>query len=198
MIIGGFQKFSMLDYPGKISSIVFTQGCNFNCVYCHNRDLLKRNCNAISLEKILDFLKERKGKIDAVVITGGEPTLQPKLIDFMKKIKKLDLLVKLDTNGSNPEVIRKALRAKVVDYIAMDIKAPFQKYNIIAGVVVNKDKLKESINIIKNSDIQYEFRTTVPESILSKKDVAEIKNIVPYNKIKIQKCNEEFIYAKAN
>lgn len=191
MIIGGFQKFSLLDYPGKISSIIFTQGCNFNCVYCHNKELIrpKEHNNIITPEQILAFLKERKDKLDAVVITGGEPTLQPDLIDFMKKIKKLGLLIKLDTNGYKPEVIQKAIEAKVVDYIAMDVKAPLDKYWLVTNVVVHPGKIEESISIIKNSGIRHEFRTTVLKSLLSNSDLKQIKNLVGSSQLFIQKCN---------
>ncbi len=191
MILGGFQKFSLLDYPGKISSIIFTQGCNFNCVYCHNKDLIrpKEHNNIITPEQVLDFLKERKKKIDAVVITGGEPTLQPDLIDFMKKIKKMGFLLKLDTNGYRPDVVRKAVNTKVVDYIAMDVKAPLEKYWLVTNVSVHTDRLQESINIIKNSGIRHEFRTTVLKSLLGESDLKEIRKLIGGSELFLQKCN---------
>lgn len=183
----------MLDYPGKLSSIIFTQGCNFNCVYCHNKDLILRNKGTYSADGILDFLKERKDRLDAVVITGGEPTLQPDLIDYMKKIKKLGYLIKLDTNGSRPDVIKKALAAKVVDYIAMDIKAPLKKYWMVANTNVDINQIEKSISIIRNSGIMHEFRTTVPENILNESDLFEIKSMAGSAGLKLQKCNEEFM-----
>jgi len=129
MIIGGFQKFSLLDYPDKISAIIFTQGCNFNCSYCHNKELISKEPydNSINIEEIWNFLNKRWKQLDAVVITGGEPTLQPDLIEFMQKIKNLGFLIKLDTNGSNPDVIKEVIRLKLADYIAMDVKAPLEK-----------------------------------------------------------------------
>lgn len=191
MIIGGFQKFSLLDYPGKISSIIFTQGCNFNCVYCHNKELIrpKEHNNIIKPDEILAFLKERKDKLDAVVITGGEPTLQPDLIDFMKKIKKLGLLIKLDTNGYRSDILRKAISAKVVDYIAMDVKAPLEKYWLVTNVVIQTRKIEDSISIIKNSGIRHEFRTTVLKSLHTDGDLEEIKKIIGSSNLFIQKCN---------
>jgi len=179
MIIGGFQKFSMLDYPDKISAIIFTQGCNFNCSYCHNKELIKKEDtgNSINQEEIWDFLNKRWKQIDAVVITGGEPTLQSDLIEFMQKIKNLGFLLKLDTNGSNPEVIEEVLKLKLADYIAMDIKAPLEKYNYITNSKVDIEKITKSISLIMNSDINYEFRTTVLKSQLSEEDILQIKNL---------------------
>lgn len=191
MIIGGFQKFSLLDYPGKISSIVFTQGCDFNCVYCHNKDLIrqKEHNNFITPEQILAFLGERWQKIDAVVLTGGEPTIQPDLIEFMKKIKKLKLLVKLDTNGSHPEIIKKAIEARAVDYIAMDIKAPLEKYWQVTNVSVNLHNIQQSIDIIRSSGIRHEFRTTVLKSLLNEGDLDKIREMVGQDQLYLQKCN---------
>jgi len=179
MIIGGFQKFSLLDYPDKISSIIFTQGCNFQCSYCHNKELIAKNSlnGLIQPEEILLFLKQRQNKLDAVVITGGEPTIQPDLIEFMQKIKDLGFLIKLDTNGSNPEVIEEVLKLKLVDYIAMDIKAPLEKYLDITNSDVDTKKIEKSISLIMNSKIKYEFRTTVLKTQLSEEDLMQIKNL---------------------
>lgn len=123
MIIGGFQKTSLIDYPDKISAIVFTQGCNFRCGYCHNPELIKTDGSLIEESSVLDFLKSRVGKLDAVVITGGEPTLQKDLIDFIKKIKTMNYLVKLDTNGTSPNTVSDLINEKLVDYIAMYIRS---------------------------------------------------------------------------
>lgn len=180
MIIGGFQKVSLIDYPGKISSIIFTQGCNFSCVYCHNKELININNsteNTYKEKEIIEFLKQRTKKIDAVVITGGEPTLQKDLIPFMKQIKELDFLVKLDSNGTNPDVLKEAINSKLVDYIAMDIKAPLEKYSSITKTNVDIEKIKESINLIKNSGIQHEFRTTVLKSLLTEQDILSINSL---------------------
>ncbi|OQX50761.1 MAG: anaerobic ribonucleoside-triphosphate reductase activating protein [Candidatus Cloacimonas sp. 4484_209] len=130
MKIGGFQKVSLIDYPGKICAIVFTRGCNFRCPYCHNPELvLPENYSPlIPEEEIFSFLEKRRGKLDAVEITGGEPTLQEDLTEFIRKIKEMGFLVKLDTNGSFPSVLEKVIYSGLVDYIAMDVKAPLEKY----------------------------------------------------------------------
>lgn len=176
MIIGGFQKFSLIDYPGKICAIVFTQGCNFRCPYCHNPELVDCGLflSPIPEEEIFSFLEKRKGKIDAVEITGGEPTLQKGLADFAGKIKNMGYLVKLDTNGSNPGVIENMVSEKLVDYIAMDIKAPLQKYGEIVRADIDIRKIERSINLIMQSGLDYEFRTTLVRSLLSKEDIIDI------------------------
>lgn len=178
MIIGGFQKTSLIDYPDKISAIVFTQGCNFRCGYCHNPELIESEDPLIDEESILTFLKSRIGKIDAVVITGGEPTLQKGLIDFIKKTKELGYLVKLDTNGSSPNVISELLKEKLVDYIAMDIKGPLGKYENVTNVKLNKDSIQQSLNLIISSNIDYEFRTTVLKSQLNIEDFKSISDLI--------------------
>ncbi len=176
MKIGGLQKFSMIDYPDKIACIVFTQGCNFRCPYCHNPELVKPEMFGESLneEEFFDFLKERMGKLDAVSITGGEPTLQYDLIEFIKKIRDLGFLIKLDTNGTNPEMLKEIIDQKLVNYLAMDIKAPFSKYEEITRMPVNIEKIKQSVEMIKNSGIDYEFRTTLVKKLLSPEDIEQI------------------------
>lgn len=178
MIIGGFQKTSLIDYPDKISAIVFTQGCNFRCGYCHNPELIESNNPLIAEESILTFLTSRIGKIDAVVITGGEPTLQKGLIDFIKKIKKLGYHVKLDTNGSSPEMLSELIQQQLLDYIAMDIKGPLEKYENITNVKLDIESIKQSINLIINSNINYEFRTTVLKSQLNIEDFKSISDLI--------------------
>jgi len=187
MIIGGFQKFSLIDYPGKICAIVFTQGCNFRCPYCHNPELVDPNLflPPISEEEIFAFLEKRKGKLDAVEITGGEPTLHQDLIEFIRKIKGMGFLVKLDSNGTNPDVIREAIKNKLVDYLAMDIKAPLEKYKEITGVDVDTDKIKYNIKLIMNSGVDYEFRTTIVKSLLSKDDIVKIGELIKGAKLYI-------------
>jgi len=175
--IGGIQKTSLLDYPEKISAIVFTKGCNFRCGYCHNPELFQTDKNQnYSEAEFFEFLKTRKGKLDAVVITGGEPCIQKDLLEFILKIKELGFLVKLDTNGSFPEVLKKVLPH--LDYIAMDIKAPLEKYSIVANSVVDTEKIKESINLIMNSDLDYEFRTTAVKSQLTSSDFLKISQTI--------------------
>jgi len=167
MKIGGFQRFSLIDYPAKISAIIFTQGCNFRCPYCHNPELVdpKLFTSAIDEDLILSFLRKRVGKLDGVVITGGEPLLQHDLIEFIKKVKEMGYLIKLDTNGSYPEKLERLL--DLIDYIAMDIKAPLEKYHDVVRTDVCTEKIMESITIILNGDIDYEFRTTVVKAFLT-------------------------------
>ncbi len=180
MKIGGLQKFSLIDYPEKICAIVFTQGCNFRCPYCHNPELsnpdLYEDC--IPEKEIFSFLEKRKGKLDAVSITGGEPTLQPDLVDFIKKIKAMGYLVKIDSNGSHPEVLKTLIEDKLIDYLAMDVKAPPEKYRKITRSKTNPDLIKQSIDLIKKSNIPYEFRTTVVKSQLSENDLITISKLV--------------------
>ena len=177
MQIGGVQKTSLLDYPDKISAIVFTCGCNFRCGYCHNPELIvMKNEPAWTIAGFFEFLNTRKGKLDGVVVTGGEPCLQKGLIDFIKQIKDMGFLVKLDTNGTFPSVLKEVL--PFVDYIAMDIKAPLYKYKTITKVNIDTEKIKESINIIMNYGVEYEFRTTVVKSQLDKKDFEAIGELI--------------------
>jgi len=180
MIFGGLQKFSLIDYPGKTSAVIFTVGCNFRCPYCHNPELvsLGEETNILEEQEILDFLENRKNKLDAVVITGGEPTLHKDLLEFMRKLKNMGFLVKLDSNGTCPDLFKKALEEKLVDYIAMDIKAPLDKYEKVTILPIDIEDIKKSIDIIKNSEIDYEFRTTIVESMLSKKDILEIADTI--------------------
>ena len=177
MQIGGVQKTSLLDFPDKISAIVFTQGCNFRCGYCHNPELIvERNEPVWTTSGFLDFLNSRKGKLDGVVITGGEPCLQNDLIGFIKEIKAMGFLVKLDTNGTFPDKLQKSL--PYIDYVAMDIKAPLDKYSEISRVNVNNENIQKSIDIIMSSGIDYEFRTTVVKSQLSYDDFAKIGELI--------------------
>ena len=180
MRIGGFKKVSLIDYPGKISSIIFTCGCNFRCPYCHNPELVLAEMfpKPVNEKDIFSFLEKRKGKIDGVVITGGEPTIHPDLPSFMKKIKETGYLIKIDTNGSNPEMLRKIINYGLVDYIAMDIKAPLTKYDKITETNVDTEKIAKSIQIIFESGVKYEFRTTVVKGLLSIKDIITIGSII--------------------
>ena len=169
-----FQKTSLIDFPQKIACIVFTNGCNFKCGYCHNPELFTNKEPALSVPDFFAYLNTRKNKLDGVVITGGEPTLQKDLQTFIQKIKDLDFCVKLDTNGTNPNVIEKLLKSNLLDYIAMDIKAPLSKYKSVTNVDYDVSKIEKSIDLIKNSDIDYEFRTTVIKSQLSIEDFKQI------------------------
>lgn len=178
MKIAGFQKLTLLDFPGKVACILFTQGCNFRCPYCQNSGLIgHENEELISEEEIFSYLNKRKGVIDGVVVSGGEPTVQPDLEAFMRKIKDMGFLVKLDTNGSNPELIEKLIKDGVVDYIAMDIKNVLPLYISVASVKASTEKLKRSIEIIKSSSIDHEFRTTIIKNI---HDIDKMKEICSY------------------
>lgn len=192
MIIGGFQKFSLLEYPGKIGTVIFTQGCNFRCSYCHNPGLVDpaRFEEAISEESIMQFLLIRKGKLEAVTISGGEPTIQPDLIDFTKKVKHLGYSIKLDTNGSNPDVIKELIKNELIDYWAMDIKAPLSLYSTICGCSVNEKHILESMDLIRNSGKEWEFRTTYFNQVLNWNDILEIQTLLHNgDNYYLQQCN---------
>ena len=176
--IGGLQKSSLIDYPGKISAIVFTQGCNFRCPYCHNPELITDDGLLENVNSIVEFLKTRVGKLDGVVITGGEPCIQVGLVEFIAEIKALGFAVKLDTNGSYPEVLKKLLDEKLINYVAMDIKAPIEKYSQVSCAQVDTSKMMESIALLKNSGVDYEFRTTVVKSQLAIEDFEKIGEII--------------------
>lgn len=178
MIIGGLQKTTLIDYPGKVACLVFTVGCNFKCGYCHNPELHEKKDAVISTEDFFQFLKDRRGKLEGVVITGGEPTIQPDLPKFIEKIKELNYIVKLDTQGSLPNVVDKLLKDKLLDYVAMDIKAPLNKYKEISNSLIDSENILNSINLIKNSGIDYEFRTTIVKEQLSVKDIKEIGKLI--------------------
>lgn len=170
----GHQKSSFIDYPDKICTVLFTGGCNFRCPFCHNSGIVYNNGEDISEEYIFDYLSRRHKMIDAVCISGGEPTIHNELVEFIKKVKSMDYLVKLDTNGTDPKILTMLLEQNLLDYIAMDIKAPLEKYSKVANISVDIDKIKESINIIKSSDIDNEFRTTVCKELLSTGDILSI------------------------
>ncbi|MCD6522644.1 MAG: anaerobic ribonucleoside-triphosphate reductase activating protein [Candidatus Diapherotrites archaeon] len=178
MIIKEFTKVSLLDFPHHISSIIFTQGCNFRCGYCHNPQLVEPARfppgKTFSEDEILSYLDKRKGQIDGLVITGGEPTLQPDLYDFIKKVKQKGFLVKLDTNGTNPDIVEKLIQDNLVDYIAMDYKAPIDKYKEIVRADVDTEKIKQSVALLMKNKVDYEFRTTVSPAILSFDDVMKL------------------------
>jgi pyruvate formate lyase activating enzyme len=180
MKIGGLQKVSLIDYPGAICAIIFSQGCNFKCGYCHNPELVdpERFGKCIDEKKVMEFLATRKGKLDAVSVTGGEPTIQKDLIEFVKKIKKMGFAVKIDTNGSQPHVLKALLKDKLLDFIAMDIKAPWEKYEKITGVSADTRSIQESISLVLQSKIPHEFRTTVVEPRLNTNDIMEISKSI--------------------
>lgn len=175
MKIAGIEKCSFVDYPGHLAAVMFTSGCNWNCFYCHNRSIIGEENPApvLNAAGALAWLKTRRGFLDAVVVTGGEPTLQPDLIDFLRMLRSTGLLIKLDTNGTHPDVLAAILEEGLVDYVAMDLKAPAEKYESFCGAAVNQRALDRSISLIMESGVDYEFRTTVAPQ-LTEDDVLAI------------------------
>lgn len=180
MLIGGLQKTTLIDYPGKVAATVFTLGCSFRCPFCHNPELVlpKQFTNQIPEREVIDFLASRVGKLDGVCLTGGEPTLQKDLLGFIREIKDLGLLVKLDTNGSQPRSLEKIIEAGLIDYLAMDIKGPINKYSKITATNGFQNAIAESIWMIKQSGIDYEFRTTVAKPLLEVADFSQIGQLI--------------------
>ncbi len=172
MKIAAYHPFTLSDFPGKTAAIVFTQGCNFRCTYCHNPALLGTDGAAcVPAAEVETFLEKRKGKLEGLVISGGEPTLQPGLEEFIRMVRGLGYGVKLDTNGSRPEVLARLLKEKLLDYVAMDIKGPPEKYAGVAGVPVQWEPLTRSMRLLIVSGVEYEFRTTVDKQQLSPGDL---------------------------
>lgn len=189
MKIGGFQKLSLIDYPGKTCAVIFTQGCNFRCVYCHNPELVYPELfsKLIPFKEICEFLKERRGLLDGVVFSGGEPTLQEDLVEKINDIHSLGYAIKLDTNGSRPDVIADLL--PLIEYIAMDIKAPIgEAYSRICGIEVDDYDICRSILLIKASGIRHEFRTTFDKKLLNDLDMEKIKSISGNSVFHLQDC----------
>lgn len=179
-MISGWQKSSFIDYPGKISTVLFVSGCSFRCGFCHNPDLVygRKILPKYSQDEIIDFLRKRKKVLEAVVITGGEPTLYQFLPVFLKKIKELDFLIKIDTNGTNPQMLKELINKKLVDYLAMDIKAPLEKYLLITQKSINPAIIKESIKLIKNSNLPYEFRSTILPYFHREEDILAMAKLI--------------------
>ncbi len=180
MKIGGFQQISLNEFPGRIAAIIFTQGCNFRCPYCHNPELVKPELfsDLIPEAQVLDFLERRRGKLDGVSITGGEPLLQPDLLFFLDKVKKMGYEVKLDTNGSEPEILERLIKERLVDYLAMDIKGPSARYAEIVRTQLDIEKIRRSIAVIMASSIDYEFRTTLVPSLINDCELAEAAHMI--------------------
>jgi len=178
MVIAGFQKLTLIDYPGKLATTVFTVGCSFRCPFCHNPELVVHgtwNMKHETKEKeFFRFLKTRRETLDGVCITGGEPTIQPDIVEFIKKIKKMGYAVKLDTNGTRPDVLRKIIRGKLVDFIAMDIKNHPGKYDKTTATKGDIDRIKLSVELIRHSGVNYEFRTTVVPGLHVEEDFKKI------------------------
>ena len=201
MKIGGLEHLTLIDYPGKVAATVFTIGCNFRCPYCYSPEIVIpekiKNQPIIPEKEFFAFLDGRKGLLEGVVICGGEPTIHQDISDFIKKIKEKSFLVKLDTNGSNPKVLDNLIRGNLIDYVAMDIKGPKEKYGLMTGLNnqwsnVMMEKIERSVEILKSSNIDYEFRTTVVPDILKKEDILKIVDwIKPAKKYYLQNYRAE-------
>ncbi len=175
MKIGGFQKMTMLDFPERVACTVFTYGCNLRCPFCHNATLVTDKAELFDENEILTYIDKRKGVLDGVCITGGEPLLQKDIFDFMKKIKDLGLLVKLDTNGAYPDLLKRAIDEGLVDYVAMDIKNSKEKYALTTGIEkLDISPFEKSVEILKSSGIDYELRTTVVRELHELSDMEKI------------------------
>ena len=176
MLINGFQNTTLLDFPSKVAATVFTGGCNFRCPFCHNASLVTHIDpeNDFSEAEILDYLKKRKGILDGICITGGEPTLQPDLANFCKKVKEIGLLIKLDTNGTRPDLLRSLIDDGLIDYVAMDIKNAKEAYATTCGILEFPEGVEKSVEILMSADIPYEFRTTVVKDLHTKESIESL------------------------
>ena len=179
MTIGGMQTLTLLDYPEHVAATIFTVGCNFRCPFCHNGDLVLQGSEEYKEEEVLQFLKKRRNVTEAVCITGGEPTLMKDLPVFIYRIKNMGYLVKLDTNGTNPEMIQKLYEGNLIDYVAMDIKNSFENYErTIGGVNTDMNRIKSSIEYIMKSGVDYEFRTTLVKGIHIYEDMEKMAEAI--------------------
>ncbi len=195
MLIGGLQKCSLIDYPEMISAVVFTQGCNLRCPYCHNPALVypEAYSDPIPENEVLLFLRQRRSLLDGVVISGGEALLQGDLPAFLRRVKTFGYYIKLDTNGSLPDALSAVIRDNLVNFVAMDIKAPFNKYGSAAGTVVDTDAIRESIKIIERSGLNHQFRTTKADALLNDEDIEMIRQYIgKTDKYLVQQINPLF------
>jgi len=190
MKIGGLIKFTLIDFPGRPAAVIFTQGCNFRCRYCHNPELVYPHLftETVSDEEIFAFLQRRQGSLEGVVVSGGEPTLHDDLPAFIARIKALGYAVKLDTNGSRPEMLQELFDKKLLDYIAMDLKAPLDKYSLITGVETNPEIIRKSMDLIRQSGLAYEFRTTYDKEVLTEADIDALKALTQDTCFRVQEC----------
>lgn len=174
MKFGGLQKLTLLDYPQKIACTVFTVGCNFRCPFCHNNSLVCNSVEEISTEQILAFLRKRKPVLEGMCLTGGEPLLQKDVDLFLAEVKKIGYLVKLDTNGANPQKLKQLVELGLVDYVAMDVKNSLERYNQTAGANVDLDAICQSVDFLKSGVVDYEFRTTVTGNLHTEKSIEQM------------------------
>jgi len=196
MKIGGLQKTTLIDFPGRIAATVFLVGCNFSCPWCYSSEIVLpekiKNHPTLPEKEFFKFLKERKGLLEGVVVCGGEPTSNKDLPVFIKKIKKMGYFVKLDTNGSNPKMLGELIKKKLINYVAMDVKLPKDRYGEIFGGNIKVEDIEKSIKILNNSNIDFEFRTTIVPTIHQKKDILEIVRwISPAKKYFLQNFRAE-------
>ena len=180
MILNGFRKMTLLDFPGRVACTVFAGGCNFRCPFCHNAGLVVgENMESIGEEEILSYLSKRKGLLDGVCITGGEPLLRPDIKDFIIKIKELGFAVKLDTNGSRPEILRDLVDSGLLDYVAMDVKSSLKNYGKVIGIEnYDTSDVEKSIAILLSGKVDYEFRTTVVNPLHTVEDIEELCKVI--------------------
>ena len=184
MKIGGYQKSSLIDFPGKIAAVVFTQGCGWRCPFCHNRSLVFPAGRVIQPggvfqpsipeEEVFEHLHSRRGQLDGVVVTGGEPTQQSGLVGFFRRVREMEFATKLDTNGSNPDMLSALLRENLIDYIAMDVKGPLSEYKRFTGCEVDTGTIELSIELIKQSNVPYEFRTTLVGGLHTEEHIKQL------------------------
>ena len=189
MKIGGLLKFTLIDFPGRPAAVIFTQGCNFRCRYCHNPELVYPHMftEPVAEEEIDAFLKRRQGTLEGVVVSGGEPTLFDDLPPFLRKLKSMGYAVKLDTNGTRPDMLKEIIDNKLVDFIAMDLKAPLEKYALITGVDFNMSIIQQSMDLIRSAGIGYEFRTTYDKEVLTDADIEAISHMAGGH-YRVQEC----------
>lgn len=179
MYLAGWQKLSLVDFPGRVACTLFTGGCNLRCPYCHNSELLEGDMPRVELQEVLDYLDKRQGILDGVVVSGGEPCMQPGLLEFLAVLKDRDLLVKLDTNGCYPEVLQQALERGLVDYVAMDLKNSPEEYALTTGAdSVPLEKIRESVEQLLTHKIPFELRTTVVVQLHSKHSFEKMRDFL--------------------
>ncbi len=198
MLISGVQKFTMIDYPEKVAAIIFTPGCNMRCKFCHNKEFVlpkeikELRPSFIPQKAVLNFLQSRKGKLDGVVISGGEPTVQPDLKDFIISVREMGFLVKLDTNGNLPDVLKELVNENLLDYVAMDVKTTLENYQDLVGDLVNPQKVSKSIEFLKQNNVPYEFRTTIIDDVHAVDIIKEMAELLKgSDKLYLQKFRPE-------